>query len=111
MHCRLATAAASGQINARLGREAFKSDSHALLMNVYKDPNQLIGLRMEAARPALAYEKPRLASIETKVVDEFEKMTDEELDAEIASGVAELAAARGGIGTQRAPRRALSKPH
>ena len=56
-------------------------------MIVYKDPNQLIGLRMEAARPALAYEKPRLASIETKVVDEFEKMSEAEFEAWMAERV------------------------
>ena len=41
---------------------------------------------------------------EQKNVDEFEKMTDEELDAEIARMAAEQA---GGIGARRAPR----KPH
>ena len=57
---------------------------------------------MEAAKAALPYEKQRLASIETKVVDEFEKMSDEELDAEIAR----MAAARvGGIGARRDRRR------
>ena len=50
-------------------------------MAVYKDLKQPIGLRMEAAKAALPYEKPRLASIENKVVDEFADMSDEELEA------------------------------
>jgi hypothetical protein len=43
---------------------AFDGDSHALLMAVYKDPQQPLDLRMEAAKAAIAYEKPRLAAIE-----------------------------------------------
>ena len=50
-------------------------------MAVYKDLNQPIGLRMEAAKAALPYEKLWLASTETKIVDEFENMSIEELDA------------------------------
>ena len=33
-------------------------------MAVYKDPQQPLDLRMEAAKAAIAYEKPRLAAIE-----------------------------------------------
>jgi hypothetical protein len=43
---------------------AFDGDSHALLMTIYKDPERPIELRMEAAKAAIAYEKPRLAAIE-----------------------------------------------
>ena len=50
-------------------------------MTVYKDLKQPIGLRMEAAKAALPYEKPRLASIENKIVDEFDNMTDEQVEA------------------------------
>ena len=49
-------------------------------MIVYKDLNQPIGLRMEAAKAAMPYEKPRLASIENKIVDEFDNMSIEELE-------------------------------
>jgi type II secretory pathway component PulM len=59
----------------------FHGDAHALLMTVYKDLKQPIGLRMEAAKAALPYEKPRLASIENKVVDEFDNMSTEEIEA------------------------------
>ena len=50
-------------------------------MTVYKDLKQPIGLRMEAAKAALPYEKPRHASIENKIVDEFENMSDEAISA------------------------------
>ena len=50
------------------------------MMTVYKDLKQPIGLRMEAAKAALPYEKPRPASIENKVVNEFENMSNEEIE-------------------------------
>ena len=50
-------------------------------MTVYKDLNQPIGLRMEAAKAALPYEKPRLASVENKIVDEFDTMPIEQVEA------------------------------
>ncbi len=78
---RTATATAAQQISATLGSEVFHGDAHALLMTVYKDLNQPIGLRMEAAKAARPYEKPRLASIENKIVDEFENMSIEEIKA------------------------------
>jgi hypothetical protein len=56
-------------------------DAHALLMTVYKDLKQPIGLRMEPAKAALPYEKPVLASIENKIVDEFDTMSDEQIEA------------------------------
>jgi hypothetical protein len=77
----MATATAAEQISAALGSEVFDGDAHALLMTVYKDLNQPIGLRTEAAKAALPYEKPRLASIENKIVDEFETMIDEQIEA------------------------------
>jgi hypothetical protein len=68
-----------------------------------------IGLRMEAAKAALPYEKPRLASIETRVVNEFERMSDAELDAEIARRMPVVAATGIGVRAWLAQRRALSK--
>jgi hypothetical protein len=58
----MATASAAEQISATLGSEVFHGDAHALLMTAYKDLKQPIGLRIEAAKAALPYEKPRLAS-------------------------------------------------
>jgi hypothetical protein len=122
---RTATATAAEQISAALGSEVFHGDAHALLMTVYKDLKQPIGLRMEAAKAALPYEKPRPASIENKVVDEFENMSNEEIEAwldERAEARVKLKQRRlgqaqqrrrgrqGGIGTLR-PTTAQGKPH
>ena len=82
----MATAVAAEQISAAFGPEIFEGDAHALLMSVYKDPNQPIGLRMEAAKATLPYEKPRLASIDTMEVDDLEKLSNEELMAIIREG-------------------------
>lgn len=44
--------------------DAFAGDSHALLMAVYKDPSQPVERRLDAAKAAIPYEKPRLAAID-----------------------------------------------
>jgi hypothetical protein len=49
-----------------LGENAFTGDAHALLVAVYKDLRNPIDLRVDAAKAAIAYEKPRLASTELK---------------------------------------------
>jgi hypothetical protein len=41
---------------------AFDGDAHALLMTVYKDPLKEWPLRVDAAKAAIRYEKPALAS-------------------------------------------------
>jgi hypothetical protein len=38
---------------------AFEGDAHALLMAVYKDPDHEWPLRVDAAKAAIRYEKPR----------------------------------------------------
>jgi len=43
---------------------AFEGDSHALLVSIYKDPSQPIWLRLDAAKAAIGYERPRLATTE-----------------------------------------------
>src|SRR5262249_23765173 len=55
--------AAVGQIG-ELIPEAFAGDAHAFLMAVYKNPKLDLRVRIDAAGKALAYEKPRLASVE-----------------------------------------------
>jgi hypothetical protein len=116
---RTAIATAAEQIGAALGSEVFHGDAHALLMTVYKDLNQPIGLRMEAAKAALPYEKPRLASIENKIVDEFESMSDEQIEAWLDERAEARVRVRrrshgpqrrGSIGTLR-PTTAQSRPH
>lgn len=52
------------RIGEALGDEAFSGDAHALLIAVYSDPNMPTDLRLEAARAAIPYEKPRLSSVE-----------------------------------------------
>lgn len=42
---------------------AFEGDAHALLMMVYKDPNQDMSLRLDAAKAAIRFEKPALAAV------------------------------------------------
>jgi hypothetical protein len=44
--------------------EAFKGDAHALLMTVYKDPLHPMPLRIDAAKAAIAFEKPKLAAVQ-----------------------------------------------
>jgi hypothetical protein len=46
---------------------AFEGDAHAFLMAVYKDPDIDLKIRLDAAKAAICYELPRLAS--TKVSD------------------------------------------
>ena len=43
---------------------AFKGDAHALLIAVYKDPENELNVRLDAAKAAIGYEKPRLAAVE-----------------------------------------------
>ena len=43
---------------------AFEGDAHALLMWVYKDPTKRLAIRVDAAKAAAPYEKPRLSQID-----------------------------------------------
>lgn len=54
---------AAGEIEKTLAK-AFKGDSHALLMTVYKDEDRPIELRVDAAKTAIRYEKPALSSVD-----------------------------------------------
>lgn len=54
---------ASEAIEATL-KDAFLGDAHAFLMTVYKDVGQPIERRIDAAKAAVAYEKPKLASVD-----------------------------------------------
>lgn len=46
------------------GVDAFEGDAHALLVSVYKNKTYDMPLRLDAAKAAISYEKPKLASIE-----------------------------------------------
>lgn len=61
-----AAAEAAAKIEGALGEAAFEGDAHALLMAVYKDAKQPLAARIEAAGKAIKFEKPALASIESK---------------------------------------------
>lgn len=50
-----------------LGDDAFIADAHALLCMVYKNCEYPIELRVDAAKAAIGYEKPRLAAVMAKV--------------------------------------------
>lgn len=56
----------AAQIIASIIPGAFEGDSHAFLMSVYKDPSQPLMTRLDAAKAAIGYEKPRLGTIEHK---------------------------------------------
>lgn len=43
---------------------AFEGDSHQFLMTIYKNPEFPLPLRLDAAKAAISYEKPRLAAVE-----------------------------------------------
>lgn len=60
-----ATMNAAVQIAEALGA-AFDGDAHALLMAIYKDLSQPIELRIDAAKAAIRFEKPVLASLEAR---------------------------------------------
>lgn len=45
---------------------AFKGDAHTYLMAIYKDPSVDKAIRLDAAKAAAPYEKPKLASTEFK---------------------------------------------
>ena len=60
--------------------EAFKGDGHTLLMAIYKDPEYPADVRIDAAKAALPYEKPRLAAIHA-TVDPDVRMSSVEQDA------------------------------
>lgn len=46
---------------------AFQGDAHAFLMVVYKDPAIALETRLDAAKAAVRYERPALASVESNV--------------------------------------------
>lgn len=50
-----------------LGASAFEGDAHAFMMSVYKDTAQPDALRLDAAKAAAPFEKPKLASVDTKL--------------------------------------------
>ncbi len=59
-----AQAKAAARITEALGTDAFQGDAHTLLVSIYKDPSLPISVRLDAAKAAIGYEKPRLALVD-----------------------------------------------
>jgi hypothetical protein len=66
----------------------FPGDAHAFLVYVYKNENADPQLRLEAARAAIGYERPRLATTSVTMRRPSE-MSDDELAAAAADAEAE----------------------
>lgn len=62
-----AVAEAMERAQAAVGKEAFDGDAHAFLVFVYKNPAMPIEVRVDCAKAAVGYEKPRLASLQAEV--------------------------------------------
>ena len=56
--------------------EVFQGDAHAYLMAIYKDPAQETAVRIDAAKAALPYEKPRLVAAEAKPQSEEKPLAE-----------------------------------
>ena len=59
-----AQAQAAARITEALGPDTFPGDAHAYLVTLYKDPRRPDGVRIDAAKAAIAFEKPRLSSVD-----------------------------------------------
>jgi hypothetical protein len=57
--------------------DAFEGDSYAFLATVYKDKALPLGVRLDAAKTAIAYERPRLANV-AMVTRSLDQLSDEE---------------------------------
>jgi hypothetical protein len=57
--------------------EPFEGDGYAFLATIYKDKQQPIGVRMDAAKTAIAYERPRLSNVEM-TTRSLDRLTDED---------------------------------
>ena len=61
---REAKMAEAAETIAETVENAFDGDSHALLMAVYKNPAHDWDIRIDAAKAAIGYEKPRLGAVQ-----------------------------------------------
>ena len=72
-------------ITESLGISAFDGDAHAFLMAVYKNTNLETGIRVDAAKAAIRFEKPALTSAEVKsetTIRYVARVPDKSVDAE-----------------------------
>jgi hypothetical protein len=72
-------AAIKAAVEKVVGRleEPFEGDGYAFLATVYKDTRQPIGVRLDAAKTAVAYERARLSNVEM-TTRSLDRMTDED---------------------------------
>jgi hypothetical protein len=86
-----AVVAVAERVNAMLP-DAFQGDAHAFLITVYKDPSVDMQTRIDAARAAIGYEKPRQSSVEmtrSPGAIDFESMRSGEIEATLMKILAE----------------------
>lgn len=79
-----ATQDVAAKVSEILGLSAFEGDAHAFLMLVYKNEKVPIDIRLDAAKAAAPYEKPRLSNIESKsesIVRYVARVPDKKADA------------------------------
>lgn len=57
----------AAEIAQALGLQGFDGDAHALLMLVYKNVEIPMDLRLDAAKAAIGYEKPKLTSVDASL--------------------------------------------
>jgi hypothetical protein len=62
-----ALADVSAKINDALGMGAFDGDALALMVAIYSDTRQPMSLRLDAAKSAIPFERPRLSTVDAKV--------------------------------------------
>jgi len=54
-------------VEEALAEHGFKGDAHAFLTAVYKDQQQPLVMRIDAAKAAIGYEKPKLTSLDANI--------------------------------------------
>ena len=63
----IALAEASERITKALGDDAFDGDALALMQAIYRDASQPTNLRLDAAKSAIPFERPRLSTVDANV--------------------------------------------
>lgn len=87
-----AASEAMAKVAEIIGPDCFAGDAHALLVTVYKDPSIPLDTRLDAAKAAIGYEKPRLANVDSNVNADIrqtisrEPLTDDEWARQYGAG-------------------------
>jgi hypothetical protein len=69
----------------QIGIEPFQGDAHAFLIWVYRNHTLPIEIRLDAAKAAAPFEKPRLAAAKVEFKRLQQDMTDDELAEALAA--------------------------